>query len=132
MLSVYAGFAFEGIDSWAFGLLFGFVSLVVGLMMMIYKDLETQVMKDRFLVILLSFGIVIVFWGAFEQAGGLMSIYTEQKTDRDFFGLFTIPATVFQGLNAGIYNTFCSSQLLTFGQKENLKARRLLHYLKWQ
>jgi POT family proton-dependent oligopeptide transporter len=35
--------------------------------------------KDRMLVMFLSFLIIIVFWGAFEQAGGLMSLYTEQK-----------------------------------------------------
>ena len=42
----------------------------------------TKVEKDRMLVMFLSFLIIIVFWGAFEQAGGLMSLYTEQKTDR--------------------------------------------------
>ena len=42
----------------------------------------TSVEKDRMLVMFLSFLIIIVFWGAFEQAGGLMSLYTEQKTDR--------------------------------------------------
>ncbi|KAF2519967.1 peptide MFS transporter [Flavobacterium salilacus subsp. salilacus] len=105
LLSVYAGFTFEGNDSWGYGALFVFISLVVGLMMMIYKDLETQVMKDRFLVLLLSFGLVIVFWGAFEQAGGLMSLYTEQKTNRDFLG-YTIPAAVFQGFNAGFIILF--------------------------
>ena len=41
-----------------------------------------KVEKDRMLVMFLSFLIIIVFWGAFEQAGGLMSLYTEQKTDR--------------------------------------------------
>lgn len=106
ILSIYAGFTFEGTDNWAYGLLFVFVTFVIGLMMVIYKDLETQVMKDRFLVLLLSFGIVIVFWGAFEQAGGLMSLYTEQKTNRDFFGLFEIPTAVFQGLNAGFIILF--------------------------
>ncbi len=35
----------------------------------------TNVEKDRVKVLLLSFLIVIVFWGAFEQAGGLMNIY---------------------------------------------------------
>jgi POT family proton-dependent oligopeptide transporter len=67
---------------------------------MIYKDLDTKVMKDRFLVLLLSFLLVIVIWGAFEQAGGLMSVYTEQKTDRMLLG-YLIPTPMFQGLNAG-------------------------------
>jgi POT family proton-dependent oligopeptide transporter len=70
------------------------------MMMMIYKGLEDKVMKDRFLVLLLSFLIVIVFWGAFEQAGGLMSVYTETKTDRMLFG-WEVPTPMFQGLNAG-------------------------------
>ena len=53
---------------------------------------------DRVKVLLLSFLIVIVFWGAFEQAGGLMNIYTSQKVDRMLFGM-EIPASVFQSLN---------------------------------
>ena len=120
--SLYAGFSFEGIDNWAYGALFVFLSLVIGLVMMIYKDLTTQVMKDRFLVILLSFALVIVFWGAFEQAGGLMSLYTEQKTDRDFFGLFSIPATAFPSLNAGFIMIF-AVVIANFWAKRKLKGK---------
>ncbi|WP_179337005.1 peptide MFS transporter [Winogradskyella ludwigii] len=98
--SIYIGFTKEGVDHWGYGALFIFLSFVVGLMMMIFKSLETQVLKDRFLVLLLSFLLVIVFWGAFEQAGGLMSVYTEQKTDRMLFG-WLVPTPMFQGLNAG-------------------------------
>jgi len=98
--SVYAGFTFEGVDHWGYGALFIFLSLVTGMMMMIYKSLENKIMKDRFLVLLLSFLIVIVFWGAFEQAGGLMSVYTEHNTDRVLWG-YEIPTPMFQGLNAG-------------------------------
>ena len=63
----------------------------------------TKIEKDRVIVLLISFLIVIVFWGAFEQAGGLMNLYTDTKIDRstgwDF--LAEIPAAVFQSLNAG-------------------------------
>ncbi|MCX8266080.1 MAG: peptide MFS transporter [Planctomycetota bacterium] len=59
----------------------------------------TKVEKDRVKVLLLSFSIVIVFWGAFEQAGGLMNIYTLEKTDRVIAGEL-IPASIFQSLNA--------------------------------
>jgi POT family proton-dependent oligopeptide transporter len=100
ILSLYVGYTKEGVDHWGYGALFVFLSLVIGLLMMIYKDLDTKVMKDRFLVLLLSFLLVIVFWGAFEQAGGLMSVYTEQKTDRMLLG-YLIPTPMFQGLNAG-------------------------------
>jgi POT family proton-dependent oligopeptide transporter len=100
ILSLYFGYTKEGVDHWGYGALFVFLSLVIGLLMMIYKDLESKIMKDRFLVLLLSFLLVVVFWGAFEQAGGLMSVYTEQKTDRMLFGML-IPTPMFQGLNAG-------------------------------
>ncbi len=100
ILSLYVGYTKEGVDHWGYGALFIFLSLVVGLMMMIYKDLESAILKDRFLVLLLSFLLVVVFWGAFEQAGGLMSVYTETKTDRMLFG-WEVPTPMFQGLNAG-------------------------------
>ncbi|MCK5689063.1 peptide MFS transporter, partial [Myxococcota bacterium] len=58
----------------------------------------TDIEKDRVLVLLISFLIVIVFWGAFEQAGGLMSIYAKEKTAR-VLGGFEIPASWFQSLN---------------------------------
>ncbi len=60
----------------------------------------TKEEKDRMVVLLLSFIIIIVFWGAFEQAGGLMNIYAKEKIDRDFFGWFVIPASVFQSVNS--------------------------------
>jgi len=63
----------------------------------------TNIEKDRVIVLLISFLIVIVFWGAFEQAGGLMNLYTEAKVDR-YIGLTfleEVPAAVFQSLNAG-------------------------------
>ena len=55
---------------------------------------------DRVKVLLISFVLIILFWAAFEQAGGLMNLYAKQKTDRDFFGLFTVPASVFQSVNS--------------------------------
>ncbi|MDG1042896.1 MAG: oligopeptide:H+ symporter, partial [Flavobacteriaceae bacterium] len=85
---------------WGYGLLFIFLTAITSLLMMIYKELDSQIFKDRFLVLLLSFIMVIVFWGAFEQAGGLMNLYTESNTDRILFG-WEIPTIMFQSLNAG-------------------------------
>lgn len=68
----------------------------------------TKIEKDRVIVLLISFLIVVVFWGAFEQAGGLMNLYTDAKVDR-FIGmswLEEIPAAVFQSLNAGFIIIF--------------------------
>ena len=59
----------------------------------------TKIEKDRMLVMFLSFLLIIVFWGAFEQAGGLMNLYAAEKTDRMFMG-FEVPASWFQSVNA--------------------------------
>jgi len=61
----------------------------------------TKIEKDRMIVLFLSFLIIIVFWGAFEQAGGLLNIYAKEKTDLTiaFLGT-TIPASWFQSVNA--------------------------------
>lgn len=59
----------------------------------------TSVERDRMIVMFLSFFLIIVFWGAFEQAGGLMNLYAEEKTNRMFMG-FEVPASWFQSVNA--------------------------------
>jgi len=65
----------------------------------------TNVEWDRMKVMGISFLLIIVFWGAFEQAGGLMNIYTAQKTDLGlsfsipFIG-DAVPASWFQSVNA--------------------------------
>jgi POT family proton-dependent oligopeptide transporter len=59
----------------------------------------TPIEKDRVKVLLISFLMIIIFWGAFEQAGGLMNLYAKQKMDRMLMG-FEIPASWFQSLNA--------------------------------
>ncbi len=53
---------------------------------------------DRIKVILVMSLFTIVFWAGFEQAGGLMNIYTQQYTDR-MIGGFEVPAAWFQSLN---------------------------------
>tara|TARA_Y100000766_G_C18853567_1_gene579517 strand:+ start:45 stop:1370 length:1326 start_codon:yes stop_codon:yes gene_type:complete len=67
----------------------------------------TSIERDRVKVLLLSFLIVVVFWGAFEQAGGLMNIYAFEKTNRVISSInFEVPATWFQSLNAGFIVLF--------------------------
>ncbi|TAD95392.1 MAG: MFS transporter [Bacteroidetes bacterium] len=57
----------------------------------------TEQEKDRILVLIISFAIIFVFWLAYEQAGGLMNLYTKDYTDRNFFGK-EIPTSMFQSL----------------------------------
>ncbi|MDO6761617.1 peptide MFS transporter [Tamlana sp. 2_MG-2023] len=106
---------------WGYGLLFLFLAAIAALLMMIYRELETQVFKDRFIVLLLSFIMVIIFWGAFEQAGGLMNIYTDTKTDRMLFG-WQVPTIMFQSLNAGFIIIF-ATLVASLWAKRKLKGK---------
>ncbi|HEX8434114.1 peptide MFS transporter [Archangium sp.] len=58
----------------------------------------TRAEVDRIVVILVLALFVVFFWAAFEQAGGLMNLYTDAKVDRDVFG-WTVPTTWFQAVN---------------------------------
>lgn len=114
-------------ESIPYGLLFIFLTLVTALMLMVYKDLTTQVMKDRYVVMILSFLLVVVFWGAFEQAGGLMNIYALEKTNRTLpFSLpligSEVPATWFQSLNAMFIILF-GVAVANFWAKRKLKNK---------
>ncbi|GLT17294.1 dipeptide/tripeptide permease [Vibrio zhanjiangensis] len=62
------------------------------------KEALTKEEFDRIKVILVMSVFTIVFWAGFEQAGGLMNIYTQQYTDR-MVGGFEVPAAWFQSLN---------------------------------
>lgn len=81
----------------------------------------TPVEKDRMKVMFLSFLIIIVFWGAFEQAGGLMNIYTNEKIDRTIFGL-EIPAGVFQSVNSFFIMVF-GTAVAAFWARRRLKGK---------
>lgn len=81
----------------------------------------TKVEKDRVVVLLISFLLVIVFWGAFEQAGGLMNIYASQKTDRMLLGM-EVPATWFQSLNA-MFIIFLGTSVAGYWAMRKLKGK---------
>ncbi len=81
----------------------------------------TKIEKDRVVVLLISFILVIVFWGAFEQAGGLMNIYTMEKTDRMLLG-WLVPASWFQSLNA-MFIIFLGTSVAYFWAKRKLKGK---------
>ncbi len=106
---------------WGFGILFLFLTLITALMMMIYKELTATIDKDRFMVLLISFIMVIIFWGAFEQAGGLMNLYADSKTDRILFGL-EVPTVMFQSLNAGFIVLFAAG-VASIWAKRKLKGQ---------
>jgi len=98
VMLVIGAFVYLYWGSWSYGLLIAALSFAVGIGIVIYND-GNQVERDRILVMYLSFLIIIVFWGSFEQAGGLMNIYTDEKTNLAL-GSFNVPASWFQSVNA--------------------------------
>jgi len=58
----------------------------------------TQDERDRLRVIFVIFVFVVMFWAAFEQAGGLLNLFADQYTDRAVAS-FTVPTGWFQSLN---------------------------------
>ena len=87
----------------------------------------TKVEKDRMIVLFISFFLVIVFWGAFEQAGGLMNIYASEKTNRmlsfslPFIGN-EVPASWFQSLNS-LFIIILGTTIAGFWARRKLKGR---------
>jgi POT family proton-dependent oligopeptide transporter len=81
----------------------------------------TSVEQDRVIVLFISFLLVIVFWGAFEQAGGLMNIYASEKTNRMLMG-WEVPASWFQSLNA-MFIIFLGTSVAAYWAKRKLKGK---------
>ena len=81
----------------------------------------TKIEKDRVVVLLISFIIVIVFWGAYEQAGGLMNLYTKEKINRVVFG-WEIPASLFQSVPAFFVIIF-GTIVAAYWTKRNVKGK---------
>ena len=81
----------------------------------------SKIEKDRIIVLFISFLLVIVFWGAFEQAGGLMNIYAKDNTNRMLMG-FEVPASWFQSLNA-MFIIFLGTTVAAYWAKRKLKGR---------
>ncbi|MGB5646320.1 MAG: peptide MFS transporter, partial [Muriicola sp.] len=87
----------------------------------------TKIEKDRVVVLFISFILVIIFWGAFEQAGGLMNLYASDKTNRilsfslPFIGN-EVPASWFQSLNS-MFIIFLGTSVAGYWAKRKLKGK---------
>jgi proton-dependent oligopeptide transporter, POT family len=88
----------------------------------------TSIEKDRMKVLLISFLIIIVFWGAFEQAGGLLNIYANEKIDRSIFG-WVMPVTWFQSFNA-LFIIIFGTTVAAFWANRSLKGKESSTLLK--
>ncbi|WP_248723964.1 peptide MFS transporter [Seonamhaeicola sp. ML3] len=81
----------------------------------------TKIEKERVVVLFISFLLVVVFWGAFEQAGGLMNIYAKENTNRMLLG-WEVPATWFQSLNA-MFIIFLGTSVALYWANRKLKGK---------
>ncbi len=61
------------------------------------QKLNTQEINHLKVILILGL-FTVIFWAGFEQAGGLMTLYTEEYTDRTI-GNYVIPTAFFQSLN---------------------------------
>ena len=82
----------------------------------------TKTEKDRVIVLFISFLLVIVFWGAYEQAGGLLNLYALEKTNRHFLG-FEVPASWFQSL-AAFFIIVIGTSVARFWANRKLKGKK--------
>jgi len=90
----------------------------------------TKIEKNRMSVLIISFLIIIVFWGAFEQAGGLLNIYAKEKINLAPFGKgWEMPVTWFQSFNAFFIIAF-GSIVAAFWAKRQLKGKESSTLLK--
>ncbi|MBL4649162.1 MAG: peptide MFS transporter [Aureispira sp.] len=88
----------------------------------------TKIEKDRMIVLLISFLIIIVFWGAFEQAGGLLNIYANEKIDKHIFG-WEMPVTWFQSFNA-LFIIIFGTTVAAFWANRKIKGKETSTLLK--
>lgn len=78
----------------------GFLGLLVLAFMLGYAFLRCEGMERRRMLAALYFILAqIPFWALFEQAGSSLNLFTDRLVDRSLLG-FTVPAPVFQSLNA--------------------------------
>ena len=104
LIGIYVWLMF---DAWDYGLLYLGLAFAFGVAIVVYNDGKNRIEKDKILVTYISFLIIIVFFGSFEQASGLMNIYAKQKTDLSL-GAFSIPASWLQSVNAIFILIFAS------------------------
>jgi POT family proton-dependent oligopeptide transporter len=84
------------------------------------KEPFTKIERDRIKVIMVMGLFTIIFWAGFEQAGGLMNLFTNNFTDR-MIGSWEVPTTYFQSLNAIFIVLFApviASIWIRLGKKE--------------
>ena len=72
----------------------------IGVGLLVYALVKcTPEERNKMLAALILILVSIVFWAFFEQAGSSINLFTDRNVNRNFFGWFTIPTTVFQSVN---------------------------------
>ena len=105
--SVYLGSGVAVLIAWylvqresAVGNLLDVLGLAIGVGLLAYALIKcTAEERGKMFAALILILVSVVFWAFFEQAGSSVNLFTDRNVDRDFFGLFVIPTTVFQSVN---------------------------------
>lgn len=106
-------------------LLANLIAIIVGLaivayVIMIMISRKEKVEKDRIIALVIALFLVFMFFVGFEQAGGLMTLYTDNYTDRSLWG-WIVPSSAVQNLNP-IFVVLCSvgiTSLLVYFKKRS-------------
>ncbi len=73
------------------------VLLLIGLLVRISRSCPREEFHGALAIVILGL-FVIFFWMGFEQAGGTMNLFADQRTERTIFG-WEMPASYFQAIN---------------------------------
>lgn len=89
-----------------FGVIMGPVGVLMFLCLIVYAFTSCEgEERDRMFAAIYFVLAQIPFWALFEQAGSSLNLFTDRLVDRDMMG-WTVPAPVFQSLNAGFIFLF--------------------------
>lgn len=81
----------------SFGVLLLALTVISFGRIMFFSDFDAEERK-RMIVVFILFLASVLFWGAFEQAGGALNLFAERKSQHAVFGM-TFPSSWYQNVN---------------------------------
>ncbi len=93
-------------NPYGFGSVLGPLGILMFAWLIYYARMKCQgIERDRMFAAIYFVLAQIPFWALFEQAGSSLNLFTDRLVERSLFG-WTVPAPVFQSLNAGFIFLF--------------------------
>lgn len=105
-LLIIAVALFFVMNPYGFGSVLGPLGILMFVWLVYYARVKCQgIERDRMFAAIYFVLAQIPFWALFEQAGSSLNLFTDRLVERSMFG-WSIPAPVFQSLNAGFIFLF--------------------------